>query len=75
LEGEDPVAALGEVADTIRRAHFAYQSATEQRRQIAADIGEATVGFVDALAVAGFSEMQARGADVGALRDGAYQKG
>jgi hypothetical protein len=75
LAGEDPVAALGEVAATIRRAFCAYQSAAEQRRQLAADVGEATVRLVDALTAVGFSEMQARRADVGALRDGVYREG
>jgi hypothetical protein len=74
LAGEDPLVALGEVADTIRRAFYAYQNAAEQRRQVAADVGEATVRLVDALTVAGFSEMQARRADVGALRDGVYRE-
>jgi hypothetical protein len=75
MEGEEPVAALGEVADTIRRAFYAYQDAAEERRQVAADIGEATVRLVDALAVAGFSETQARRADVRALRNGVYREG
>jgi hypothetical protein len=72
LEGEEPVAALGEVSDTIRRALYAYQDAAEQRCQVAVDVGEATVRLVDALAAAGFSESQARHADVRALRDGVY---
>jgi hypothetical protein len=75
LAGEDPVAELGEVADTIRRAFYAYQHAAEQRRQVAADVGEATVRLVDALTTAGFSGTQARHADVRALRDGVYREG
>jgi hypothetical protein len=74
LEGEDAVAALGEVADTIRRAFLTYQDAAEERRQLAADVGEATVRLVDALTAAGLSESQARHADVRALRDGAYRE-
>jgi hypothetical protein len=74
LEAESPVAALGEVADAIRRAMGAYQDAAEQRRQVAADIGEATVRLVDALIASGFSDTQARRADVRALRDGVYRE-
>jgi hypothetical protein len=75
LDAESPATALGEVANTIRRAMAAYQDAAEQRRQVAADIGEATVRLVDALGAAGFSNMQARQADVQALRDGVYREG
>jgi hypothetical protein len=74
LEAEDPVAALGEVADTIRRAFLTYQHAAEECRQLAADVGEATMRLVDALTAAGFSETQARHADVRALRDGVYRE-
>jgi hypothetical protein len=75
MRGEEPVAALGEVADAIRCAFYAYQTAAEKRRQLAAKIGEATVRLVDALAAAGFSESQARGADVRALCDGVHREG
>jgi hypothetical protein len=74
LEGGEPVAALGEVADAIRRAFLTYQDAAEERRQLAADVGEATVRVVDALTTAGLSESQARHADVRALCDGAYRE-
>jgi hypothetical protein len=75
LDAEFPVTALGEVADTIRCALIDYQSVGERRRMLAADIGEATVRLVDALVAAGFSESQARRADVRALRDGVYREG
>jgi hypothetical protein len=75
LEAESPVAALGEVADVIRSAMGAYQDADEQRRQVAADIGEATVRLVDGLIASGFSDAQARRADVWALRDGVHRAG
>jgi hypothetical protein len=75
LDSESPVIALGEVAENIRRAFLVYQDTAEQRRQVAADIGETTVRLVDALMAAGFSAAQARRADVSAVRDGAYREG
>jgi hypothetical protein len=75
LDAESPVNALSEVADAVWRAFFAYQNTAEQRRQVAADVGEATVRLVDALIAAGFSDTQARRADVRALRDGVYRDG
>lgn len=69
LDAASPAGALQEVADTIRRAMLSYQSVAERRRQLAADIGEATVRLVDALTAVGFTEAQAREADVWALRD------
>jgi hypothetical protein len=63
-----------EVADTIRRAFAEYQSVAEQRRQLGADVGEAVTRLIDAMQEAGFSEDQARHADVWALRDGVYQR-
>jgi hypothetical protein len=74
LDAESPVAALGEVAQRIRRAFVDYQDAAEQRREVAADVGEATVRLVDALIAAGFSDAQARRADVRALRHGVYRE-
>jgi hypothetical protein len=37
------------------------------------DVGEAVVRLVDAMTAAGYSEQQARNADVWALRDGVYR--
>jgi len=64
-----------ELANTIRGAFVAYQTAAEDRRGLGADVGEAVVRLVDAMAAAGYSERQARNADVWALRDGIYQEG
>jgi hypothetical protein len=75
LDAESPVAALGEVAECIRCAFVDYQHAAEQRREVAADVGEATVRLVDALIAAGLSDAQARRADVRALRHGVYREG
>ena len=63
----------GEVADLIRRAFAEYQSVAEQRRQLGADVGEATVRLIETMQEAGFSEEQARHADVWALREGVYR--
>jgi hypothetical protein len=64
----------GEVADLIHRAFAEYQSFVEQRRQLGADVGEATVRLIDAMQEAGFSEEQTRHADVWALREGIYRR-
>ena len=63
------------LADTIRGAFVAYQHAAEDRRGLGADVGEAVVRLVDAMTAAGYSERQARTADVWALRDGIYRPG
>jgi lipase chaperone LimK len=63
----------GELADAIHRAFAKYQSVAEQRRQLGADVGEAAVRLIDAMQEAGFTEEQARQADVWALRDGIYK--
>jgi hypothetical protein len=63
----------GELAGAIHRAFAQYQSVAERRRQLGADVGEAAVRLIDAMQEAGFSEQQARQADVWALRDGVYR--
>ena len=75
LEGESLGRTLEAIADSIRHALRDYQLVAEQRREVAADIGEATVRLVEAMRAAGFSEEQARNADVWALRDGVYRQG
>lgn len=75
LDGGWTVAAREAVADSIRSAFVDYQSAADKRCLLAADVGEATVRLVDAMAACGFSETQARNADVWALRDGIYREG
>jgi len=68
-----PAAGAGEaVGETVRRAFLEYQRAAEQRRQVAADVGEATVRIVDVLIAAGYSEAEARTADVRGLRHGRF---
>jgi len=67
--------ALEVIADSIRYALRDYQLFADQRRAVAADVGETTARLVDAMRAAGFSEEQARNADVWALRDGVYRQG
>jgi hypothetical protein len=69
-------AALGrrQVSAEVRQAFVEYQAAAESRRQVAGQVGEATVRLVDAMRAAGYSEAQARNADVWALRRGVYRE-
>jgi hypothetical protein len=64
-----------ELADTVRGAFVDYQHVAEDRRGLGADVGEAVVRLVDELIAAGYTEHQARNADVWALRDGIYREG
>ena len=60
----DPLAAVQQVHWSVHKAFLSYQTAAEERRQLAADIGEVIRQFVDALIAAGWSEEQARNANV-----------
>ncbi len=62
-----------DLADTICSAFVNYKHAAEDRRGLGMDVGEAVVRLVDAMTAAGYSEQQARNADVWALRDGVYR--
>jgi hypothetical protein len=64
LGARDPLAALQQVHWHVNRAFIDYQTAAEQRRQLAADTGEVIRGFIDALVATGWSEHDARHADV-----------
>lgn len=64
LGAPDPLAAVQQVHWTVHVAFLSYQAAAEERRQLAADIGEVIRQFVDALVAAGWSEQQARNANV-----------
>jgi hypothetical protein len=63
------------VSEDVRQAFVEYCTTAEQRRQVAAQVGEATARVVDVMRAAGFSEAQARNADVWALRLGVYREG
>lgn len=55
---------------TIHQAFCAYQQICEQRRLLAVDVGELSQQLTDALTAAGFSQHDARRADVHALAHG-----
>jgi hypothetical protein len=65
----DPV----RIHEQIRRAFWTYQHASEQRRQLAVDVGELSQQLTDALTAAGHSRQQARSANVDALAAGTWQ--
>lgn len=60
----DSETALGQARWAIDRAFHDYQFASEERRQLAAEIGEVIRRFVDVLVAAGWSEERARGVNV-----------
>jgi hypothetical protein len=64
LGAPDPLAAVQKVHWSIRKAFIDYQAAAEERRQLAAEVGETIRQFVDALMAAGWTEEQARDANV-----------
>jgi phenylpyruvate tautomerase PptA (4-oxalocrotonate tautomerase family) len=64
LGAGDPLAAVQHVHWNIRRSFIEYQAAAEERRQLAAEVGETIRQFVDELLAAGWSEQQARDANV-----------
>ena len=54
----------------IHRAFRAYQTASEERRQLAVDVGELAAQLTATLAAAGYSPEQARAANVHELAAG-----
>ena len=69
LEAGDPLGALQQAHRDIHSAHDDYQTAAEDRRRLAADAGELIARLVDTLVTAGWTEQEARAADVHKLRD------
>ena len=67
--------ARDEVRADVQQAFLEYAFAADKRRELAADVGEATGDLIAGMQAAGFSEQQARNADVWALRNGIYQEG
>jgi len=57
----------------IHRAFWAYEQASEQRRQLAVDVGELSQQLADTLTAAGYSRRQARAANVHELAAGTWQ--
>ena len=64
LSAPDPLQAIQQAHCQIHRAHCDYQDAAEERRQLAVDVGEITRSFVDELVAGGWSEQEARNANV-----------
>lgn len=64
LGADDRLAAVQQVHWSVRKALIDYQSAAEGRRQLAGEVGETIRQFVDELMAAGWSEEQARNANV-----------
>jgi hypothetical protein len=62
-----------DLSDVIHAAFGEYQHTAEDRRRLGAYVGEAAARLVDALGAVGYSEAQALGADVWALREGVYR--
>ncbi len=62
--GVAALAGLREIHWQIHRAFCEYQQTCEERRQLAVEVGELAAGLTDALCAAGFSQQDARRADV-----------
>ena len=75
LREESPVEALEQVAAAIRVAHHDYQTVAEERRLLAFEVGDAAAELRVVLVGEGFSELEARRADVDALAAGVYRPG
>lgn len=69
----DPVLDPPVIHEQIRRAFWAHQQASEQRRQLAVDVGEISAALTDALTAAGHTLKQARSANVHQLAAGTWQ--
>ena len=61
------------VHQQVHRAFWAYQQASEQRRQLAVDVGELSQQLTDALTAAGHPPEHARKANVHELAAGTWQ--
>jgi hypothetical protein len=69
----DPPADRLVVHEQVRRAFWAYQQASEQRRQLGVDVGELSQQLADALTAAGLTREQARSANVHQLAADTWQ--
>src|SRR5919109_1143384 len=58
------------IHEQVHRAFCAYQHASEQRRQLAVDVGELSQQLTDALTAAGYHREHARSANVHELAGG-----
>jgi hypothetical protein len=69
----DPVLDPLSIYEQIRRAFWAHQQASEQRRQLALDVGELSQQLTEALTTAGHPPEHARSANVHELATGTWQ--
>jgi hypothetical protein len=69
----DPAADPLVIHQQVHRAFCAYQQASEQRRQLAVDVGELSQQLTDALTAAGYRPEHARQANVHQLAAGVWQ--
>ncbi len=70
LESGDPLAGVQEVHWEIHRAMIDHQTAAEDRRHLASEIGEAIARFIDAPVDAGWTREDAERANVEELARG-----
>ncbi len=66
------LATVQQIHWTIHRAFVDYQSASEERRQLAVDVCELAQQLTDTLTAAGWTETQARKANVNDLAEGRF---
>jgi len=64
LDSPDPLRAVQRVHWTIHKASISYQDAAEHRRQLAAEVGELAGELIATLVAAGWSERDAREANI-----------
>jgi hypothetical protein len=69
----DPVLEAPVIGEQIRRAFWAHQQASDQRRQLAVDVGELSAALTATLTAAGHTPEQARSANVHELAAGTWQ--
>lgn len=69
----DPVVDPLGVHHEVHSSFCAYQQASEQRRQLAVDVGETSAWLTDALTAAGHTPEQARSANVHQLAAGTWR--
>ena len=67
IDAPDPVRAVQHVHWTIHKAFISYQNAAERRRQLAADAGKLAGELIATIVGAGWSEHEAREANIRAL--------
>ncbi len=64
LDARDPLREAQRAHRTIHHALIAYQNAAERRRQLAAEVGELVGELIASLVAAGWSEHDARAANI-----------